>query len=108
VTVLLDDHAWIAWLALIVVLVVLEMRRLDLAALCGGAAALGALLSGLVGAPWWLQALLAVALAIALLAVARPALLRALPGDDPIAGPPVRPIATPAAAAASPDGDPVE
>ena len=103
-TVLLDDHAWIAWLALIVVLVVLEMRRLDLAALCGGAAALGALLSGLVGAPWWLQALLAVAMAVVLLAVARPALLRALPVEGPSAG---APAVAPGVAAVSPDGDPV-
>ncbi|CAQ01791.1 hypothetical protein ACR8AL_06035 [Clavibacter sepedonicus] len=82
-TVLLDDHAWIVWLALIVTAVVVEMRRLDLRALCGGAAALAALLSGLVGAPWWLQALVAVVVAAALLGAARPAVLRALPVEDP-------------------------
>jgi membrane protein implicated in regulation of membrane protease activity len=82
VTVLLDESAWIVWLAIIVVLVVVEMRRLDLAALCGGAAALAALLSGVVGAPWWLQVVVAVAAAAALLGVARPALLRALPVED--------------------------
>ncbi|MBP2458399.1 membrane protein implicated in regulation of membrane protease activity [Clavibacter michiganensis] len=78
-TVLLDDDAWIAWLALIVAAVVAEMRRLDLVGLSGGAAALAALLSGLVGAPWWLQALVAVVAAALLLGAARPALLRALP-----------------------------
>jgi membrane protein implicated in regulation of membrane protease activity len=82
VTVLLDESAWIVWLAVIVVLVVVEMRRLDLAALCGGGAALAALLSGTVGAPWWLQVVVAVAAAAALLGVARPALLRALPLED--------------------------
>jgi membrane protein implicated in regulation of membrane protease activity len=99
VTVLLDDHAWIAWLALIVTAVVMEMRRLDLRGLCGGVAALAALLSGLVGAPWWLQALVAVVVAVALLRTARPALLRALPietpraDDDPGSGD-ARPVPT--------------
>jgi membrane protein implicated in regulation of membrane protease activity len=83
VTVLLDESAWVAWLAVIVVLVVVEMHRLDLVALCGGGAALAALLSGLVGAPWWLQVVVAVAAAVALVGVARPVLLRALPVDDP-------------------------
>ncbi|RIJ53372.1 hypothetical protein DZG00_01080 [Clavibacter lycopersici] len=80
-TAILDDETWIAWLAIIVAAVVVEMRRLDLAALCVGAAALAALLSGLVGAPWWLQALVAVAAATALLRAARAALLRAFPVD---------------------------
>ncbi|MFT2751365.1 NfeD family protein [Clavibacter sp. Sh2088] len=84
-TVLLDESAWVAWLALIVVLVVVEMRRLDLAALSGGVAALVALLSGLVGAPWWVQVFVALAATVALVGVARPALLRALPIDDPTA-----------------------
>jgi membrane protein implicated in regulation of membrane protease activity len=83
VTVLLDESAWVAWLALIVVFVVVEMRRLDLVALSGGVAALVGLLSGLVGAPWWLQVVVALAAAVALVGVARPALLRALPVDEP-------------------------
>jgi membrane protein implicated in regulation of membrane protease activity len=83
VTVLLDESAWVAWLALIVVLVVVEMRRLDLVALSGGVAALVGLLSGLVGAPWWLQVVVALAASVALVGVARPALLRALPVDEP-------------------------
>ncbi|UKF30514.1 NfeD family protein [Clavibacter phaseoli] len=84
-TVLLDDDAWIAWLALIVAAVVAEMRRLDLVGLCGGVAALTGLLVGLVGAPWWLQALVAVVAAAALLGAARPALLRALPVEGEVA-----------------------
>ncbi|WP_317231573.1 hypothetical protein [Clavibacter capsici] len=87
-TVLLDESAWLGWLTVIVVLVVVEMRRLDLAALCGGAAALVALLSGLVGAPWWLQVVVAVVAAAVLVGVARPALLRALPLDEPPVGHP--------------------
>jgi membrane protein implicated in regulation of membrane protease activity len=83
VTVLLDESAWVAWLALIVVLMVVEMRRLDLVALSGGVAALVGLLSGLVGAPWWLQVVVALAASVALVGVARPALLRALPVDEP-------------------------
>jgi hypothetical protein len=86
VTVLLDDDAWIAWLALIVAAVVAEMRRLDLVGLCGGVAALTGLLVGLVGAPWWLQALVAVVAAAALLGAARPALLRAFPVEGEVAG----------------------
>jgi membrane protein implicated in regulation of membrane protease activity len=82
-TALLDDHMWIAWLVVILGLIVVEMRRLDLAALCGGVAALAALLAGLFGAHWWLQVLVALAAAVALLRGARPALLRALPVDSP-------------------------
>ncbi|WP_244629143.1 hypothetical protein [Clavibacter capsici] len=87
-TVLLDESAWLGWLAVIVVLVVVEMRCLDLAALCGGGAALVALLSGLFGAPWWLQVVVAVVAAAVLVGVARPALLRALPVDEPPVGHP--------------------
>ncbi|MFT2689144.1 hypothetical protein [Clavibacter zhangzhiyongii] len=82
-TVLLDDHMWIGWLVLILGLIVVEMRRLDLAALCGGVAALAALLAGLLGAHWWLQVVVGLAAAVALLRGARPALLRALPVDSP-------------------------
>ena len=82
-TVLLDDHAWIAWLALIVTAVVVEMRRLDLMGLCGGVAALAGLSSGLVGAPWWLQGIVSVVAAVVLLRLVRPALLRALPVEGP-------------------------
>jgi membrane protein implicated in regulation of membrane protease activity len=91
VTVLLDESAWVAWLALIVVLMVVEMRRLDLVALSGGVAALVGLLSGLVGAPWWLQVVVALAASVALVGVARPALLRALPVDEPAGGGGARP-----------------
>jgi membrane protein implicated in regulation of membrane protease activity len=83
VTHLLDDYAWIGWLAVVLVLIVVEMRRLDLRGLLGGAAALAALLVGLVGAAWWLQAAVGAVAAVVLLRVARPALLRALPVDGP-------------------------
>lgn len=100
-TVLLDDHAWIAWLALIVAAVLVEMRRLDLVGLCIGSAALAGLVSGLVGSPWWLQALVGVAAAAVLLRAARPALLRALPVDAPPGDDELRAAGSPAA----PDDD---
>ena len=45
---------------------------------------LGGLVSGLLGAPWWLQVLIAAVIAIVLLAFVRPPLLRMLKrGGDP-------------------------
>jgi membrane protein implicated in regulation of membrane protease activity len=84
VTHLLDDYAWLCWLAVVLVLIVVEMRRLDLRALLGGVAALAALLAGVVGAPWWAQALVGAVTAVVLLPVARPALLRAMPLDEAV------------------------
>jgi membrane protein implicated in regulation of membrane protease activity len=83
VTDTLTDYAWIVWLGLVLVLIVVEMLRLDFRALLIGAACVAALLSGLLGTTWWIQVLVAAAAAAFLLRLARPALLRALPVEDP-------------------------
>lgn len=78
------DYAWIVWLVLILLFVTIEMATLDLTFLMIAAGSLGGLLSGLVGAPWWLQLLVAASLTMALLFGIRPPLLRALRrGGDP-------------------------
>ncbi|TFC96892.1 MULTISPECIES: NfeD family protein [Cryobacterium] len=78
------DYAWIVWLVLILIFVTIEMTTLDLTFLMMAGGSLGGLLSGLVGAPWWLQLLVAASLTMALLFGIRPPLLRALRrGGDP-------------------------
>lgn len=78
------SFAWIVWLVLILVFVIIEMLTLDFVFLMIAAGSLGGLLSGLVGAPWWLQLIIAAALAVVLLFGIRPPLLRVLKrGADP-------------------------
>ncbi|MFJ4038755.1 NfeD family protein [Microbacterium sp. NPDC090007] len=70
--------AWIAWLALILVFLVVEMLTGELTFLMlavGGLVGLGA---GLLGAPLWVQIIVAALAAVALLMFLRPPLLRRL------------------------------
>ncbi len=70
--------AWIGWLVLMLICLVIEMLTLDLTFLMlsiGGLAGLG---SDLLGAPLWLQVILAAAVAAVLLLALRPALLKRL------------------------------
>ncbi|MGW9112662.1 NfeD family protein [Microbacterium sp. NPDC055683] len=74
----IEQYAWIGWLAIIAVFLVIEMVSGELTFLMlgvGGAFGLGA---GLVGAPIWLQVIVAAAAAVALLVFVRPTLLRRL------------------------------
>ncbi|GEB45744.1 MULTISPECIES: NfeD family protein [Microbacterium] len=73
-----DTWAWIGWIVLILVFVVIEMLtgELTFLMLSGGSAA--GLLSDLLGAPLWMQAIVAALAAVALLTFLRPPLLRRL------------------------------
>ena len=80
----LAEHAWIAWLVLTALLAVAELLTLDFTLLMLAA---GALAGGLVAAffpgTYWLQIGFAVVVAVAMLGLLRPTLLRrlrALPG----------------------------
>ncbi len=80
----IEQFAWIGWLVLILVFLVIEMLTLDFTFLMlsiGGIAGLGA---DLLGAPIWLQVIIAGAVAAVLILVLRPPLLKRLRrGEDP-------------------------
>src|SRR6185437_8076259 len=80
----ITSFAWIAWLVLILVFVIVEMLTLDFVFLMIAIGSVGGLVSGLFGAPWWLQLLIAAALSVILIFFIRPPLLHALKrGGDP-------------------------
>lgn len=80
----LSTYAWVIWLALILIFVIVEVMSLEFTFLMLAIGSLGGLVSGLVGVPWWGQVIVAGVLAIILLFLVRPALLRALRrGGDP-------------------------
>ncbi|MCX7521555.1 NfeD family protein [Microbacterium sp. STN6] len=77
-------YAWIGWLVLILLFVIVEMLSLELTFLMLAIGSLGGLLSGILGAPWWLQLLIAAVIAVLLLFTIKPPLLRLLRrGGDP-------------------------
>lgn len=80
----IEQFAWIGWLVLILVFLVIEMLTLDFTFLMlsiGGLAGLG---SDLIGAPIWLQIIVAAAVAAVLVLFLRPPLLARLRrGEDP-------------------------
>ncbi|MFT4123592.1 MAG: NfeD family protein [Microbacteriaceae bacterium] len=76
--------AWLVWIALVLLFGVIEIFTLDLTFLMLALGGVGGLLASLFGAPPWLQVIVAAALALALVALVRPPLLRALrSGSDP-------------------------
>jgi len=78
------QYAWIIWIALLLLFVVIEVTTLELTFLMLAVGSLGGLATGLLGAPWWAQVLVAAVLAVLLLFTVRPPLLRALRrGGDP-------------------------
>jgi len=78
------DYAWIVWLVLILLFVTIEMMTLELTFLMLAVGSLGGLVAGLLGAPWWLQLVLAAIFAVTLLLGIKPPLLRRLKrGGDP-------------------------
>jgi membrane protein implicated in regulation of membrane protease activity len=78
------DYGWVVWLVLILLFVTVEMVTLELTFLMIALGSVAGLLSGLLGAPWWLQLLIAAVLAVVLLFAIKPPLLRALKrGGDP-------------------------
>lgn len=80
----ITSFAWIVWLVLILIFVIIEMLTFDFVFLMIAIGSLGGLLSGLFGAPWWLQLIIAAILSILLIFFIRPWLLHALKrGGDP-------------------------
>lgn len=81
---IVEQFAWIGWVVLILVFLVIEMLTLDFTFLMlsiGGLAGLG---SDLIGAPIWLQVIIAAIVAAVLILVLRPPLLKRLRrGEDP-------------------------
>ena len=80
----ITSFAWIVWLVLILIFVIIEMLTFDFVFLMIAIGSLGGLLSGLFGAPWWLQIIIAAVLSVVLIFFIRPPLLHALKrGGDP-------------------------
>ena len=80
----ISTWAWVFWLALILIFAIIEVNTLDLTFLMLALGSIGGLIAGLLGFPWWWQAAIALVLALALLFLVRPPLLKALRrGGDP-------------------------
>lgn len=80
----LSSYAWVVWLGLILLFAIIEMVSLQFIFVMVALGSLGGLVSGLLGLPWWGQALVGAVLAILLLFAVRPPLLRRLGrGGDP-------------------------
>lgn len=80
----LASYAWIVWAALILIFLIVEMFTLEFTFLMLAIGSVGGLVAQLVGAPWYLQILIAGVLSVLLIFTIRPPLLRALRrGGDP-------------------------
>lgn len=78
------EWAWIGWLVLIAVFLVIEMLTLDFTFLMLALGGTVGLLTGLVGAPIWLQVIVAAFAAAVFILLIRPPLLKRLHrGEDP-------------------------
>lgn len=80
----LTQYAWIAWLVLILVFATIEVFTLEMTFLMLALGSVAGLLSGLTGIPWYIQFVIAAVVAVALILLLRPPLLRRLRrGGDP-------------------------
>jgi len=80
----LTQYMWIVWLGFIVLCVIIELLTLEFTFLMIGVGSLGGLAANLLGAPWWVQILIALVLSVLLLLLIRPVLLRLTrKGADP-------------------------
>lgn len=80
----ITQFAWVAWIVLIAVFLVIEMLNLDFTFLMVGIGGLAGLVSDLFGVTLWLQVVIAAAVAVLLIFLLRPPLLRRLRrGEDP-------------------------
>lgn len=78
------SYGWIVWLVFILLFLTIEIVTLELTFLMIALGSVAGLLAGLFGAPWWLQLLIAAIVAVVLLVLIRPPLLRVLRrGGDP-------------------------
>ena len=72
----LTSWAWVFWLALILVFLVVEVLSLSFVFLMLAVGSLGGLVAGLLGAPWWVEFIVAAVVSLLLLFFVRPPLLR--------------------------------
>ncbi|MBW9093881.1 NfeD family protein [Microbacterium jejuense] len=80
----IEQWAWIGWLVLILVFLVIEMLTLDFTFLMLSIGGLAGLAADLLGAPVWLQVIIAAVAGALLILFLRPPLLRRLRrGEDP-------------------------
>lgn len=80
----IEQFAWIGWLVLIALFLVIEMFTLDFTFLMLSVGGVAGLTADLIGAPTWLQVIIAAAVAGLLLLTLRPPLLRRMRrGEDP-------------------------
>lgn len=80
----IEQWAWIGWVVLILLFLVIEMLTLDFTFLMLSIGGLAGLAADLLGAPIWLQVVIAAIVAGVLVLVLRPPLLRRLRrGEDP-------------------------
>ncbi|HEV7741376.1 MAG TPA: NfeD family protein [Pseudolysinimonas sp.] len=76
--------SWVFWLAIILIFIVVEVLSLSFVFLMLAVGGLGGLIAGLLGAPWWVQIIVAAVLSLILLFLVRPPLLHAMRrGSDP-------------------------
>ena len=68
----------VVWIGLVLLLGVVEIFTLDFIFIMLAAGAAGGLIAALLGAPWWLSAIVAAGVALLLLSLVRPRLLTAL------------------------------
>lgn len=74
----ITTYAWILWLVVILIFIIIEVTTVDFTFLMLAVGSVGGLLSGLLGAPFWAQVLIAGVISLLLLFTVRPALQRAL------------------------------
>jgi membrane protein implicated in regulation of membrane protease activity len=93
----LTSWAWVFWLALILVFLIIEVLSLSFVFLMLAVGSLGGLVAGLLGAPWWVELIVAAVLSLLLLFFVRPPLLRLTHrGADPARSNVDRLLGTPA------------
>jgi len=74
----LTMYAWIFWVALLLLFVIVEVITVDFTFLMLAGGCIGGLVTGLFGAPFWAQILVAGVLALLLLFALRPVIKRSL------------------------------
>ena len=74
----IEQWAWIGWLVLILVFLVIEMLTLGFTFLMLAIGGIAGLIADLLGAPIWLQVIIAAVVAAVLILVLRPPLLKRL------------------------------
>src|SRR6478672_11735518 len=83
----LGDNQWAGWLALAIALGVAEMFSLDLILIMLAVGAIAGMVTGLLGAPFLVEALVAAGASVAMLALVRPNVVRRLhSGPDLVLG----------------------